>query len=129
MRSALLRWRSVARAMKHHEMALHDLQDRVGVGVKRLVMREWQRLWRQKAHFRKVLHRFARIAGGKGELVLRLYFQRWSRFRRDAVQDTHSAAEVAQLKLQLCNMKAAMHDLTSTDQTAAALAAERALNR
>ena len=129
MKAALWKWRDTVRLIKDHELRLHDLTERLHLGTKRAFFADWLQQWRVKAHYRKILGRMFRISGFKALLAVRPYFQRWVRRCRGEQQDAKVSAEAAGLRIELCNLKAAMHDLTQKDDVATSLAAERALNR
>jgi hypothetical protein len=53
----------------------------------------------------------------------------WRSMVERSKQYNESGVEIARLRNELCNLKAALHDLTNKDEIAASLAAERSLNR
>lgn len=75
------------------------------------------------------MFRFARIIGAKGNEQIRRYFRLWQKITQKHLTLSATAQETAKLKLEICNLKAKVHDVTNKSEIAANLAAERALNR
>lgn len=65
----------------------------------------------------------------KGESQLRKSFRQWELVRRQAKSSINTNEEIVKLKLELCNMKAQLEEISRRDQNAGYLVAERALNR
>ncbi len=73
--------------------------------------------------------RFGRIVGTKGRDQLRRFFRRWNQASSSEKTTARNSDELARIKYELVNVKAALHDAVSKCEMAANLAAERALNR
>ena len=58
LKSAFSEWRSTARAMKRHQLALLDLKDRCAVNTKRAHFTVWMRNYKKTHMFNKALRRY-----------------------------------------------------------------------
>jgi hypothetical protein len=91
--------------------------------------------WTQKANTRKnrskAMNRIVRIYRSRYEVKIRRYFKTWQNQVKEinSANNTNASDEVARLKLEVCNLKATLHDLSSKSEIAANFTAEKAYNR
>lgn len=129
LKSSFLAWKRKIRILKRQSRKLSCFADVMSIIYMRPRFKKWKEVLNSNRLLQKALQRLVRVPSRKLKENLRKRFFQWRLASSTYQVDQNSSEMVAQLRLQLSELSAALSEIRQKEGLPSLLAAERALNR